>query len=846
MKQIFVLLFALSVLFSAHAQERDSAFVFPYKSGNKWTFRSQTGFLPKAPFFDSIILTPGSSYFGYFKVVVKVGGKYGVVQYTDQFDTLLPIEYNAVKELSPESYILRKNDQWSAYSIANWDYKKQRFVWSLEDFGKLDSLYTEKGVAYFWKDGKMGLKNGGNKTIFSKYSYIAFFDKSRYNSAYQDRLEEGSGNWYKEEREKYYLVSDRKRFGLMQDSKELIPCTAECVQAFNNSFCRYWNGNYWVYVRYKDGFKIDPKGESVVFYADNIWKVYSGQHKTSTLYKNGVSFPVKAFDDYFLLSKEYVAVRRADKIGLLTKNGVVLIQPQYEQIDYLGSNFFRVLAGGKWYLSHSNGVFLTKTGYDFISDVMTFDGKKVFEIHQNGKSGMLWSNGTELLDPKFLSVRIVDDFLFAKEKNLVSVFGSGGKKITSKNYIGFRIKNDFLLLYLNKSDKDFCTRFAQLNQNPFRQIADLGEVVKLYGENQLEVLVFNSKRTILEERQVYPGSVSFKVKGFEEDERISFSDEHDLSYLEENQLSGFFGYRKTFETNHIMKPDFLECFDYGLFNWEIGVRNYEKKILTTSDGLTFTSFFDFRIIDPASAEWFDDLVSYTSFSSYNEHVGGTSSDAILAHSTVKGNFWLYNQSHAASEVKALNYSGVNSFAYYLGGNYVNTDPANSFTISNYERFRKMNQALNLAPVNEGIAEVMNPGFHKRLTGGKWYVKEITSYEAPNKMLVDKYYTELNYLEGSYFENPTFIARNESGNWIWNFQKGDSVENTAYSGIVPYDDFIMVEANSKKGICLKNREILLEPVYDEIYVLTEDLLLVRKESEYGVMDFNKTWIVPLKE
>ena len=848
MKYVLILLLILPGVHFLNAQDVDSTMVFPVKSGNKWTLRSQSGPLPQAPLFDSIFVGSKLYFFGSFKSIVKNKNRYGVIEYRDKCDTLVPIEYNAVIELSSDCYLLRKDDLWKTFTIQRWDNRKGKMVWGYEEEGRLDSIYVENEVAYFWKNGKASIKRASAKTFNSNYSVIRIFDQSVFNPGYQHRLKQDNYRNVEYSPELIYLVSDGKRFGLLRGSKELVPCVAESIQPYNLLFCRFWNGSYWKYVRYKDGFTIDPGGGNVVFYGNDCWKIYSTDRKKGTLYFNGTPFPVKGFEDYFLVSENHVAVRREGRIGLLSKKGAVLIPPIYEQIDFLKDNLFRVLKDGKWYLANANGILLSKSGYDFIGRPGSWmAGTNKLEIHEKGKLGVLLTNGTVLLSPYYHSIQFLDDYVLAEKNNIVTILGKDGKKLAEKNYVGYNLHNSFLIMYLDKHQKDLFAISGKLNQFPFAQLADLGEVVKLYGGKELEVLVLNPQRTIVEERQVYGGVVSFDIAGFDgEDQYFSLPDVFNLSYLEEHQLSGYFGYRKTFDTTHIMKPDYLECFDYGVFNWEIGIRKYELKLIMTSDNLKLTSFFDFQIINPESAKLFDDLTAYTSFSDYKSSDNVKSSESILCYSAEKGNFWLHDPESNASEVRNVNYSGVNSVAYYSGGNYVYTNETDPFGVSNYERFMKMNNALNLAPASEGIAEILNPKGHKKLSGGSWFVTNASSYYTPNKLLQDKYYSELHYLEGDYVENPTFIARNNSGNWIWNYQKGDSLANTSYSDIKPFDDLMLVEANSKVGVCLKNREVLLEPVYDAVYFLSWDLLMVRKDHEYGVVDFNKNWIVPLNE
>lgn len=848
MKYFLILILILSGM-HVHAQEFDSTMVFPFKSGNKWTFRNQADILSQAPFFDSILVGSEPYYFGFFKGIVKNKNRYGVVEYKGKCDTLIPVEYNALMEVSPDCYLLRKDNLWKTFFIQRWDNRKGKMVWQFEELGKLDSFYVENEVAYFWKSGKVSLKRGSAKTFNSNYPFVRIFDRSIFNQGYQHRLKPDNNRNEENDPELVYLVSDGKHFGLVRGSKELIPCVAESVQPYNRLFCRFWNGSYWKYVRYKDGFTIDPSGGTVVFYRNDCWKIYSTDRKKGVLYFNGTPYPIKGFEDYFLLSDNYIAVRKDGKIGMLNKKGVVLIRPIYEQIDFLMDSHLRVLKDGKWYLSNEDGTLLSKSGYDFIGRISDWiGGKTIFEIHEKGKVGAILKNGNVLLSPNYSSIAFLDDYVLAEKDDVITVLGKNGKKLAEKNYVGYNLENHFLIMYLDDHQKDVFSVNGKLNQFPFTQMADLGGVLKLYGGKELEVLVMNPQRTVVEERQLYAGVASFNVAGFDQKNlRFGLSDIFDLSYLEEHQLSGFFGYRKTFDTTHIMKPDYLECYNYGIFNWEIGIRTYEKKQIKTSDGLIMSSLFDFQIIKSESAKVFTDLMNYTTF---NDEMNGytiKSETTIMAYSLEKGNFWLHGQQHKASEIREIDYRGYGTFAYYLGGQYESSSRDDRLSISNYDRYLKMNHTFNLSPENEGVLQIMNPKSYKKLQGGKWFVTLVSNLQKKqNDALINRYYTEFSYLDGVDYSNPTFIARGNSDNWIWNYQEGDSVANTSYTRVEPMNELMLVEVNGKKGICLPNREVILEAVYDELFVLSWDLLMVRKEEKHGLVDFNGNWIVPLNE
>jgi hypothetical protein len=303
-----------------------------------------------------------------------------------------------------------------------------------------------------------------------------------------------------------------------------------------------------------------------------------------------------------------------------------------------------------------------------------------------------------------------------------------------------------------------------------------------------------------------------------------------------------------------MKPDFIECFSYGAFNWDIGVRHYREQKFTTRDSLRLVSLFDFQIIDSDNAKWFSDSVTYTSVYDSDDGFGIINSGGILTFSAGKGNDWLHDgRQHQASEVVAVDYSGVNSFAYYLGGNYTYTYSNDPDAVSNYTRFTQLNGQLNLASAEEGIAEIMNPALHKKLSGGRWFVAEVRTNLKTNSALQDKYYSDFRYLNNISYEIPLFLARSGNDNWNWNYQVGDSVSNVSYSEITLYNDFMLVKRLVKQGdgsyksltgLCMKIREVVVEPIYDSVTLLSWDLILVSLNGKYGVLDMGKNWVVPL--
>lgn len=860
MRNVWLIAFLICCL-AAEAQDfRDSTVVFPFKAGTKWTFRNQAGFIAGTPYFDTIFLSDQLTYLGYVQAIVSNKKKFGVVRYREKLDTIIPISCDSVIELNPMCYFLKQQGNWKTVSFTC-NNKTGKESWVYEALGKLDSVYVDKKeeIAYWWRNGNMGVKLLGRKPLLTNYPFIRLFNTMSYNSGYQHRLSPG---WRSVGlQEPVFLVSNGKSFGLVRPDKELVPCVSPSIQPFNELFCRYWNQSYWIYVRYKDGFQIDPKGGTVVFYSDSSWKLYTPNHVFAGFFLNGKRFPVSGYDDCFMVSESYLAVRKGREIGLLSAKGTVLISPRFEQIDALGSKLFRVLNQGKWYLANESGIILSKKGYDYIGSFRSdFEGKPVFEVHLAGKRGVMDLRGNELIPVAFSGIALLDRFILGTENGQCTVFGVGGKKIGQNTYEGYRENQGLLILYYNESRKDVFTRNQQLNQFPFTHISNLGEVVKLYGKDQLEVLVLNADGTRLEERQVYDGTISFKVTGFKDQEGFFwFSEQCARSYLEEHQQSGYFGYRKTFDTTHVLKPDFLECYEFGSFEWELGVRNFREEKWTTQDGLKLLSLFDFDVMDPENAELEDEQVTYVSLDHRTGWSGyySLSSGDVFSFSGTAGKKWFHSgQLHAASDVTAIDYSGMNSLAYYLGGNYVPADWSDDQAVSNYERLVSMNTYSNLSPVDEGIAEIMQLRASRKLAGGRWFVKELPSLEKVNSGLQGKYYADFRYVRNPGADNETFLAKLAIGeNWNWNYQKGDSVPNRAYSGIRSLDEngLMLVERSvrqadgsyvSLQGLCTPDREVLLEPEYDAITILSWDLILVNKGGRYGVIDFGKNWIVPL--
>lgn len=791
----FILVFTCSGIEGqelTHADSLLSTAIVPYKTDVGWTFKDNWGILDGFPVFDTVVMEP----YGVSRVnplIVGRNGRYGVILFSERCDTLLPLEYDSVL-VSGSTIFFQTNGLWSYQYLG----KDSRGGRKSQALGKIDRWFRSRHYLYFWQDGKTGIASPFAVPVLTDFPYLEpFFNL--------DNLSEA---WIEDEKLvpfDVYLVSDGQHFGLMRTNEDLLKCKAKTIQPFNAEWCRYWETDYWKYLRYADGFEIDPHGEDVLFYSEQNWKVFHADRTRATLYLlNGTQVFDQEYEDYFLFRDGRIAVRRNGKIGVINRSGEVVVPLQFEQVDLLGHSNYRVLQDGRWYLTDFSGTVLNPQGFDFIMESKVFFGvsnqESFYEIHEKNAIGVISESGEVVLPPNYQSIDLQGDFFLLRNSEGVAVANLEGKLLSSYKYQGYKAYGSFMLLYYDKHNKDIYSVKGKLNKQLFSDYVQFDEVLKVYANNYMELLVLEEDKQTLAERQIYKGPISFQVNEWGKDtlfQKLNFGYSH--SHLEEHQLSGYFGYRKDFEVAHIEAPAFREILPMHAFGYDFGIRNFEEITFSAMDSVPFISFGFIQAIYVEGAK----LVGKPFLSStIAKHARGMSSTAnrLVYEADGSRSWWGTGMkgSHNANAVTEISYAGRDLVAYRLGGEYYDVQTGEG-VLSNFEHYQAYNDFNTMGIAPGAIAETMDPTRGKTVKGGQWYVQIDATLNAKriNPTLINQYYFDLRMDDLDLYANDdaTFISRKQEGDVLyWDYQRIDSVPLVKYREIhTASDAYYVVES-----------------------------------------------------
>ncbi len=747
MKIVSTFLLILGGTFTGFSQE-EPEFYYPFPIGDQWGFRSESGEWKEDAIYDTIFLESVTD--GYLWAVRNNERKYGLVS-NFEFDTLVPIVYDTLVPLNGGA-LVRKDNIYSYLDLFNKNKETK--------IGSPERVFVDQGFALLSDD---------KKTFMIRDSYTQEFPFPYVVPFTQDFYFEGAPFW---------LVSDENRFGLYKDRTPIIPCIAESIQPFNDWFLRYWIG-YWVYVRVSDGKVIDPKGRRVQIYHDNLWKIYDQETKTSKLYENGIEKFADRFDDCFLLENDHFAVRKGVKTGLVSAGGVVMIPIEYEQISFLIKDRYKVLKDSLWYLVDEHGRFLNQTGFDQI--LIRDQGDQMVNVRQNNHVGIVDLSGKQILPCEFDEVALLDFMLIALKEERHVPFSLAGKKLSDEIYFSYFVVDGSLLLFVNKSEFDIYNGTGKLNTKPAFDIIGYEGVIKAYSSNNLELIILNEKSGIVEERQQFPGKISFVLK--ETEDRLlrwELTKDYRKSYLEENQLTGNFGFRSFWDSRMMVPAVYTETrvgdFDY------LCVEQNSSKPFHLLDSVPLVSLFQYDMVSADNGSVYENNIPSGTFKDF----GGDYThlfNRVAINDQNRGKFSNGNKNQLQDLVFEEYHNGY--VMYNQGGTLKLTKPAaNSISLFDFYSLRNAN--YNLAFDKQTIPLLMDPNRHMIVSGGEWNVSKEYDENYQKKVnghLLGGKFKELSAFSGMYFGNDVYVSRNiENGNVYWSESLSDTSVNERFSEV----------------------------------------------------------------
>ncbi|ASS47753.1 MAG: hypothetical protein A3D31_18170 [Candidatus Fluviicola riflensis] len=835
--------------------------VLPFPVSDGWTFVGDSSNTNTYPVYDSIVFYEWEFFIARPQIAINKEGFYGLLSAAEQVDTLEAFEYDSLFYFGA-NYFGRKNGTWTNWQL-QWNFPK----WDLKTkpFGKVERWFRDEMGLYFWQNGKMGVFNGyfGND-LPAEYKYCHYFGQLEVKITENEYTVNV-----------YYLVSDGKHFGLLENDKPIIPVVASNIQFWEHGFIRYWQ-NGWKYLRVSDHKLIDPDGADVVIYNPISWKIFNSDRTRSTLYLfNGSRVLSGNYQDYFMLeNKQIVARKDSSTVVLLNSSGQLVFDCGCEQLDYLEDDRFSCLKKGKWVLVDDHGQQLSKQGFDHINRLNGSTNR--LRVHENNRIGVIDLEG-KLIYPVSYSAVFTNGTIYLLENDRGFAVGTANGDFLSEHlyqdhYYSMQNPN-LVVMYNSWNNLDLYSPKTKLNSRPVNLFLYADEVVKCYEKEGLELVVLESNLSV-SERIFYPGMSSMEVGEMPKEPHYVYDTKaYNRSHLEEHQLSGYFGYRFNWNTDHINPPHFKEVQQNLAFGLDFCVETYENEPFSINENLTLTSQNHYQIVSEAGGTYqWEPMISSTL---PMESAGGSSSDNRLNYYGNGRQDWvsgLSKHSHDANQVVYIHYDADDLYTYNVGGKVVPAkDLRNSFSVFDY--MQRFNLRGNLMMTNETIDYVMDPSNRLKVEGGSWFVDidYTTREEKISDNLKGKLYESISYYNSWEPDLSTYLAKTGS-KYIWSFQGKDSVlldrfkaiettgsENDYYivtsadaeqAKVHPYNpQYVFIENDStlfyQNGRILRHSitgwglnsidgEELIPPIQDEIRYLNNDLFALRNEEEWKII------------
>lgn len=866
-----VILFLLNgPLVAQETQKLEETFpeILPFPAKNGWTFINDSDSLMRYPIYDSIVIREWEMYTTKPFVVID-SGRYGLIQVYPELDTLLVFDCDSIFQRG-DHFFYRRNGSWFD---SMWNLTEQIHN---EKIGIADKWIDDGKSLFYKQNGKTGLYYDYRIHVEANYRYVQHLGTFDSGVLFMNR--------YRIE-EDLFLVSDGKKFGVVNSKNEVfVPLVAEGVELYKEHFLRYFDG-YWKYLRLMDRKLIDPGGNDVVIYSSVCWKVYNETRTQSVLYLNGEQLAFSGrYNDCFALTNGKIAVRKDSLIGVVDVNGKVEIVCNWEQIDVLNEKRYRALKAGRWYLLDERGRKLNQEGFDHIG----FFGQEesaYFRIHRNQKVGVLASDGKVLFSAIYDDIAEYED-CFVLDKDYQLAVGSLSGKMLSKHEFSsyYRDTVGLLVLQVSSGKEVVFLKSGPLNTIPCSQHFLSDDVLKAYSEKGLEIVVLENRQKVSE--RIFYQDISFAEVG--EMPKLKQVNYHRIfypeSFLEEHQLSGFYGYRRSWETDHIQTPDFREVYVGINFEYDLGVQSYEDFSFVVNDSIRLTGKFRLQAVYPDNAEYVGE--PYASSNIGIEVLGGSSSENRMIFNEDGSKSWWFGHKNEldvpALSVVKIDYSAPDLFACNMDGQLIPAgNESGSFSL--FEHYRSFNTMGNLFPSGEFIGWLMDPENRLKVSGGKWCVNIDFSLN-PNDIterLKDVCYDEVTFFNDWDEELGLYYGKLAgSSTTLLAFQRSDSILLNQFRDVKPAGDgylsvtssetrlgkvhpynpsYVFVQRDSSlfyvNGLLLERTitgwglksisgEELIPALQDEIHYLGYDRFGIRNEEGWHIIDRNGKWMSSL--
>jgi len=349
------------------------------------------------------------------------------------------------------------------------DYKGKILLNNLEWIGEFVGNY-----AIFQKDYKFGLlRKDGRIIIPAKLDEIIIVDSNFI-------FYRVGNNWGIANSKGYILYEAQfNSFIKLNDSLFLITKGGEC-DIFNRC-----EGNKFGIINKNGNFLVPLKFDGIGEIKDSFIEV-SLNDAWGLMKLNGKLIIDVKYEDLFYLCS-YVWFKENGKWGLMDLNKKILIKPKFFAINRIeGSNFIKTKIDEKWGLMNCNGKEILKNEFDNIS----YLGEGYFLVEKNNLKGVVDSFGKLIIDLKYKDIsysngrfilydgdywrfknikfnylEFVNGLLLAKKDGFFGIIDTNGITLIEFYYDSIKVFNNFIFAKKSNYWTLFNTKFEKISEN---------------------------------------------------------------------------------------------------------------------------------------------------------------------------------------------------------------------------------------------------------------------------------------------------------------------------------------------------------------------------------------------
>ncbi|MEO0202158.1 MAG: WG repeat-containing protein [candidate division WOR-3 bacterium] len=256
------------------------------------------------------------------------------------------------------------------------------------------------------------------------------------------------------ERSKFGIISKRGKF--------VVPLRFEAIGEIKDSFVEINYEGFWGLMKLDQKFVIEPKFEDILYFDSLVWFKENNKWGLMDLKKRIIIKP--NFSEIIRFGEiNFLKFKLDEKWGIISSRGKIISEAKFDNVTFLGDKYFLVEKDGLKGVIDTGGNILIPIRFKDISyntnKFAFYDGKywtyknlkfsyieilnNVLLAQKDNFFGILDTSGNIVLEFHYDSIRIFENFIFAKTKKYWKIFGSNFVEIV-RDVDSFEIQESLL------------------------------------------------------------------------------------------------------------------------------------------------------------------------------------------------------------------------------------------------------------------------------------------------------------------------------------------------------------------------------------------------------------------